>query len=206
MNETLFFEIPDDQEVMTKLVESVPSSWSWVNGYLHAPKNLRAAGLVQENTGFILERFHDIHPTIVGDYDGNEGRRKRPDLYAIMVEQKLPSFVAFEHAGFDDSRFLTLALAKRIAIGFLKKGYRGGLRFYSDCYDNKEFDNPAHCNLVFMPREGAPAFNEPGPQPSRIKVGWDKRYGGKEEDIAVILSVCRGFNLREYIPQRPEVG
>src|SRR3989338_3790538 len=102
MKGELFFEIPMDvQEIMIKLVETIPPNWAWVDGGLYAPKNLIASGQVEENTGFAVERFHSIHPTIIGNYDRNEGKHGKPDLFAIMVERKLPGFIRFNEAGYD---------------------------------------------------------------------------------------------------------
>lgn len=204
MRGELFFEIPDDQEVVVKLVEAVPSNWSWVDGGLHAPKVLVASGQVEENTGFAVERFYSINPTIIGNYDRNEwGKQEKPNLFAIMVEQKLPGFITFNEAGYDEHNII-FELAKRIAIGFLRKGYRGRLRFYQGCYNNKKYDNPARCEMIFKPWHGAPIYREEaGPQPARVKLEWESCYYGKEEDIAPIVAVCRSLNLREYVPTAP---
>ena len=200
MKGELFFEIPDDQEVMAKIVEAVPLSWSWIDGGLRAPSSMVASGQVEENTGFTLQRFHSIHPTIIGRYAGGKNERERPNLFAIMVEQKLPGFISFNEAGYD-ADIITLELAKSVAVGFLRKGYRGGLYFYKDCYDNRKHDNPAYCEIIFQPWQGAPICQEEaGAQPSRVKLRWESRYGGKEEDIAPIVAVCRSLGLSKYTP------
>lgn len=201
MRGELFFKIPDDQEVMVKLVEAVPANWSWVDGALDAPKNLVASGQVEENTGFVLRRFHSIQPTIIGSYDRNKGEWGNPDLFAIMVERKLPGFISFNEAGYN-SCIVTLELAKRIAVGFLRQGYCGGLHFYSGCCDNNKYDNPARCSLIFEPWDGVKEMcrEEAGPQPARVKLEWDSQYYGKEEDIAPIVAVCRSLNLHQYVP------
>ncbi len=212
MRGKLFFEIPDDQEVRVKLVEVIPSNWSWVDGGLYAPKNLVASGQVEENTGFAMERFHSIHPTIIGSYDPtiigsydqDEGKRGKPNLFAIMVEQKLPGFIEFDEAGYN-SHIVTFELAKRVVVGFLRKGYRGSLCFFRGCYDNNKYDNPARCELIFEPWHGAPVCREEaGEQPARVKLEWESRYYGKEEDIAPIVAECRSLNLREYEPTPAE--
>lgn len=204
MRGELFFEIPDDQEVMVKLIEAVPSNWSWVDGNLHAPETLIASGQAEEHTGFAVERFHSIHPTIVGSYDQDERKQRKSNLFAIMAEQKMPGFILFGEAGYD-ADVVTLELAKRIAVSFLRKGYRGSLRFYMDCYRNRKFDNPARCDIIFKPWHGAPALpKESGPQPARVKLGWESRYNGTEKNIAPIVAVCRSLNLHEYLPEIPD--
>ncbi len=201
MKSNLFFEIPDNQEVMAKLVEAVPSDWAWLDGGLRALNTLISSGEVEENTGFALERFHTIRPTIVGSYDQSNGKRRIPNLFAIMVEQKLPGFINFNEAGYE-SRIITLDLAKQIAAGFLRKGYRGSLHFFKDCYNNNKYDNSARCELIFSPWRAPRGWSEEaGPQPARVMLEWESRYGGgEEEDIAPIAGVCRSLNLREYIP------
>ena len=201
MRGELFFKIPNDLEVMAKLVEAIPSHWSWVDGQLRAPKCLIDVGEVEESTGFAVMRFHSIRPTIIGRYDEDKRRNKDPNLFAIMLEQKLPGFIMFDEAGYETPE-ITLELVKRIAAGFLRKGYRGGLHFYSGCYDNSKYNNPAKCSMIFEVWNGG-SFSksgETGMQPARVKIGWESKYCGKEEHIASIVSVCRSLNLCEYIP------
>lgn len=197
MNNQLFFEIPDNQEVMTRLVESVPSNWSWVDGELHAPKHLIDSGQVEENTGFALERAHEIHPTIIGSYDRSTGKRRKPNLFAIMVKRKLPGFIKFDEAGFN-AHIVTLKLAKAVAVGFIQNGYRGKLHFFKgwDCDD--KYDNDARCEMIFEPWHGAPCEREEaGTQPARIQLVWN-RSCERNEDITPIIAACRLLNLRQY--------
>ncbi len=197
MSDKLFFEIPDDQEIMVKLVEAIPSNWLWVDGELRASKVLVASGKVEENTGFVVQRFHSVQPTIIGGYNRNEKKCWNPNLYAIMVERKLPGFIRFDEAGYS-SPSITLELAKQIAVGFLRKGYRGSLSFYRDCYNNIKYDNPALCEIVFESWHGASKSRaEIGSQSAHIKLEWESRYSGKEDDIAPIVDVCRFLNLRD---------
>jgi len=199
MNGQLFFEIPNNQEVMAKLIEAIPSTWSWVDGCLFAPEQFIKSGSALENTGFAIQRFHSIHPTIIGRHDRKKGTTDKPDFFAIMVEQKLPGFVSFDESGYEAP--ITLDLAKRIAIGFLLKGYRGHLSFYKDCYRNSKYDNPARCGMILESWKGGSLDNtEAGKQPARVKLEWEGRYYGKKEDIEPIVAVCRSFNLREYKP------
>ncbi|MFA6588156.1 MAG: hypothetical protein WCT08_03740 [Patescibacteria group bacterium] len=200
MYQALFFEIKNDVEVMAKLVEAVPDNWSWVDGCLYAPQHLIDSGMVQQDTGFTLARFHSINPTIVGAYEEHNGKRKKPNLFAMMVEQKLPGFISYDEAGFEDNP-ITLKLTKTITIGFLRKGYRGDLCFYCGYYDNSKYDNPARCSLIFEPWNGPPIMGkEAGPQPARIQLEWNSRYPGTEENIVPIAAVCRSLNLKEYTP------
>lgn len=143
-----FFEIRNNRDLRANLVEAIPSNWEWVDGSLVAPSEFIAWGQVSEDTGFVLGNFLGFKPTIVGSYDRGTTRRSKPDLFAIMVEQKLPGFVSFDEAG-KDASIITFELSKRLAIGFLKKGYRGSLRFYKGHHHDNKYHNPAQCNMRF---------------------------------------------------------
>lgn len=187
---------------MVKLVEAVPENWSWVDGGLYAPRILVESEQVEEHTGFVLERFHSIHPTIIGSYDQTMGRSRKPNLFAIMVEQRLPGFIRFIEAGYGAD--ITLELAKRVTVGFLRRGYRGGLHFFERCCNNHKYDNPARCSMIFEPWQGAPlCLEEAGLQPARVKLEWKSHYYGKQEDVAPVVAVCRSLNLRQYVPVAP---
>ncbi len=197
MNE-LFFQIPDDQKIIVQLAEAIPSNWAWINGELNAPEALIASGQAVKDTGFKLSLFHAIKSTIVTKCSQVERGRIKPELFEIMVEQKLPGFVNFDQAG-DDEEEVTFELAKRIAIGFLQKGYSGDLRFFSG-HRNKEdnnyqqqklkHDHFARCDM----RHGSNA------SPARVRLEWNSRHSGREEDLASIATVCHSFNLRKYVP------
>lgn len=201
MGEQLFFKILDDVEVMVKLVNAVPDSWGWLDGQLCAPAELNTNGKAERDTGFAIQRFHSIGPTIIGAYNRESGKRLKPNLYAIIAEQKLPGFIDFNEAGYEYE--ISLELAKRFAVAFLNKGYRGGLRFYLDCYRNSKYSNPAECSMALVSWYGASFGDEIGEQPARVKLEWDERYGGKKEDITPILTVCQSLGLRRYEPIKP---
>jgi hypothetical protein len=180
---------------MGKLVDAVPNTWSWVDGYLAAPNALIASGQVARHTGFAIQRFHSVNPTIVGEYNSKH-EWQAPDLLAVMLEQILPAFVSF-----DEGDLITLDLAKRFIMGFLLRGYRGSASFSAGCYDNDRFNNPARCSFAFEPWNGPPICGEEaGPQPARVKLEWDARYGGSEKSIAPIVAACRALQLHEYTP------
>jgi hypothetical protein len=203
VNAELFFEIPDDCEVMAKLIGAVPSSWAWVDGCLWAPPELVASKEAIEDTGFSLSRFHTIHPTIRGKdvfIEGQGWTKTNPNLMAILVERKLPGFIVFEEAGYQEP-LITMELSKQIAIAYVRKNYGGHLSFYKDCYRNSKYDNPAKCLLTLQPWQGPPiSGKEAGDQPARARLEWESRYGGKEKDIEPIIAVCHELNLREYSP------
>ncbi len=199
---TLYFEIPDNSEIMMRLVGTIPANWLWVDGSLRAPKDLITSGQAEEHTGFALRRFRGSSPTIIGSYNEDERKERTPDLFTMMVERKLPGFVVFDEVGIDTGVF-TLELAVRIAVGLLGKGYRGGLRFYKNYYDDSKFDNPARCDMIFNPWHGHHTSEEAGSQPARVKIEWKSRFGGTEADVTPIINFCRSLNLREYAPAAP---
>ena len=197
-----FFEIPDDDEVKVKLVEAIPDNWSFLDGQLNAPKSAINAGLVQEDTGFAVARFHSIKPTIIGRYDQKVQGRVEPNLFAIMVDGKLPGFVSFDEAGLEarSKGDIKMALSKRIVIGFIRKGYLGGLHFYSDCISNNKYYNPARCDMAFQPWDAGPLYDgECGPQPARIKLSWADTSRG-QIDIDPLRGICLSLGLRQYEP------
>lgn len=197
----MFFEIPDNQEIMVKLVGAIPDSWSWVDGSLTAPETLIKDGKVAERTGFAIQRPHTIYPTIVGEYNPTIHGRELGDLFAIIVEQKLPGFIRFDEAGYI-KREISLALAKRIATSFIQKGYRGHLCFYSGHYGEYKFPNPCRCDMALGGWYGAPFLNEEsGEQPGRIKIEWDGNRW-TEEQANVFVALCKELKLTQYEPQR----
>lgn len=187
MKEMKTFEIPGNQEAVVKLIESIPLDWAWLDGALNAPENLVKSGSAEKATGFYIGRFHSIKPTVIGVPE------EKPDLYAIIVGRKLPGFVLFEEAGFEDKFLITLKLAKNIVIGFIRKGYTGRLHFYKGYRDNNKFDNPARCEIV---------FNSKG---SYISLEWNSNYGGREEHIEPIVKVCGSLGLKERKLEKLEV-
>ena len=193
----LYFEIPEDSEVMARLVESIPNDWSWVDGTLDASRAPIDAGEVLKNTGLLCDRFSINRLVVPRD------RKEKADLFGILVDRKRPGFVSFREAGYDSHDF-PLVLAKQFAAAFLNMAYRGWLTFFLNDYDNNKYDNGARCNFTFQPWTGASMCGmneEVGPQPPRVKLEWNENYGGQPLDISPIESVCRELGLKEYTPK-----
>lgn len=178
------FWIRDDSELLARLVEAVPATWEWFDGQLNTPSELVKSGAAVWNTGIALDRFHSIHPTVKGRWDSVEKCESVADLYAILAEQKLPGFIWFNMAGYQD-RTVTFEVAQRFAVAFTRKGYRGHLHFYHSDHDNYQYHNPARCSIHL--------------NPLWIELEWEGKYGGSETDIAPILNVCRALGLVEYV-------
>ncbi|RJQ36133.1 hypothetical protein C4552_04200 [Candidatus Parcubacteria bacterium] len=193
------FLIPEgDMFVMLKLVESIPLDWSFVNGRLNAPAQLIATRQAVAGTGLFLSRSHSIRPTFIGETAWDR-EKQEPDLYAVLALRRLPGFIRFDDAGYQE-QLMTLTLARRIAMVYIKYGYRGTLSFYSNCSIDDRSDNEARCELALEPWHGAPFLREEaGDQPARIKLEWRRDSRG-ERRIAPILRACEVLALREYEP------
>lgn len=203
MSGKVYFELPEDGDVMAQVVEAVPDSWSWVDGFLSAESGLIAASRVLKDTGLRLSRFHSIKPTIVGRRRSQEEGESVPDIFGFVIEHKLPGFVSFDEAGFQEGKVVTLALAKRLAAGFIRLGYRGGLWFSAGCCDNQKYSNPAICDIRLQPWEGFHCSEERGEQPSRVKLEWNAEFGGSQAMVDPIAEACRRLGLKEYDPVQP---
>lgn len=198
MNE-MYFEVPDDPEVMAKLVEAMPD-WQMLDGSLWTPQPLIDSGEALEKTGIVLSRFHSIRPTLQGMADGGMVSGLNPtDLFAVLVDNKKPGFILFDEAGYQE-RVVTMELSKKFAAAFLRKGYRGRLNFYRDCDDDDKFRNSARCTL---------AFSSPGNVPNPkfkvpwVSVEWDPAFSEEYLGVSQILSVCRTCALLERVVTPP---
>jgi hypothetical protein len=183
-----FFEIPDNPQIVAALVAAIPSNWRWVEGTLNAPNSLLSSGEALADTNLWLSRFHTINSTIRGVRTENE--TKPPNLFGILLEHKLPGSVRFDEAGLDahTPADITLSLAKKFAIAFIAKGYRGDLVFFSNAYRNYMYNNPERCSIDF--------FGEIG----QVKIEWDENYGGNEKNIESFVATCKSLELRERQP------
>jgi hypothetical protein len=197
--ERRMFEIPDNSEVMAQLIEAVPSNWSWVDGRLEAPSQLIHDNKVALNSGFALQRFHSIHPTIVGKKKDEE--IINPDFYSLIVERKLPEFITFDEAAFETSyEGLTMEVIKSIAAAYVRCNYRGVLYFYSGYRHNYKYDNPARCSIKLFRWSPTPFMRDEYPleeYPPTVEIKWDRILGGEEKDVQPILSVCKRLDLQE---------
>ena len=203
MTNEYFFELPDDAQIKSKLVEAIPADWQWVDGILRAPEELIERKEVALKTGYLLAQFHRIRPTIVGEYISLR-QRQPADVFAIMGERKLPAFVEFREAGREEPpEDMTFEVAKRVASIFISKDYKGKLYFGRD-YPHEKHYNSARCAFALESWKGAPCLDdEEGFQPARIKIEWDEPRGinGAVEDTPSIVELCRILHLTEYSPR-----
>ncbi|MBU0540654.1 hypothetical protein KKF59_01110 [Patescibacteria group bacterium] len=196
----MFFEIPNDRDVMASLVEAVPSDWSAVDGWLLAPENLIDSERVARHIGFAMQTFHGMSLSTIESGDQNS-KQTGQDLVKIILGQKLPGFLTFAQAGHRSGN-ITLMAVRQIAAGFLRMGYRGGLRFCRHVQENENEGHLAKCSFMFDPWYGSRDLgNEAGPQPARIKIEWQSGQKGGKKDFVAIVAICRSLKLRKYKPK-----
>ena len=196
MESKLYFELPDNPEVAIEIVKAIPSDWCWVDGGLVAPKELYERGKIAEDTELVLSRFYSIKSTIISTKK-SEGHLTFPvKLDEIFLEGKLPSSVYFDEAGFDKYS-ISIDMVKKIAVGYIQKGYKGWLRSFSGYRDNSKYDNPEDLSLNQFPERGG-SFISPRPMPSHVVLAWDERHGGKRERLIPIISKLEQLGLKEF--------
>ncbi|WKZ29298.1 MAG: hypothetical protein QY323_01050 [Patescibacteria group bacterium] len=182
--------MPDDSEALARVIEAVPQEWSWVDGRLGPPQALVENGQVARTAGYFIGRFHSIHPTIQGPWNHKERRSDRPDLCEILIEHKLPLFIAFDEAGFQE-RTMHLGAAKKIAAHHVRFGYRGWLFWYVGWDDDDKYRNEARCEMHFSRQENE-AKNW------LVELAVLPRFGGKPEALTPLLEACRALGLKEF--------
>lgn len=203
MGGKVFFRIePYDQQAVTRLVESVPDNWAWMDGRLQAPERQPAPELGASGKAIGLQidpdRLEVAHDSGRGDeWEG---------LLDILEGRAGFSFVNFRGAGAGIMKF---SVAKRIALILLRQGFRGDMLFYRGSYYCRSADTiefPVLCSIHCQPWTGSPlSDDEPGRQPARVRVEWQEEFGGRPEDVAPILEACRELGLKEYIPFAPAI-
>ncbi|MDO8551822.1 MAG: hypothetical protein Q7S03_04050 [bacterium] len=188
-DQSFYFEIPDDSMVMVKVLEAIPPDWFLFKGLLEAPEALVSAGKAVKDNGFYVGRHYCIKPTVIRRSESRD-RIEVPDLFAFIVERKLPEFVSFVELG-NNSSEITLDQGKEIIKGLLKLGYRGSIWFVKDSLHNG-------CDIRLIPWKGPSAANEEaGKQPARIRVYRDK---GEDVDMMPLVLSCRSLGLKVYEP------
>lgn len=193
---------------MAALVNSVPDDWSYLDGRLDAPGNLIKSGIALKDTGFTLDGHYGFkEEMITGSRSPDLKNHVSPDLFAIIVERSFPGYVYFCEAGQDtrENSNLTLASAKKIAMGLLKLGYRGGLRSSKNKMD-RSYDRAAYCSIMFEPFENMSwREDEPGKQPARIRIEYHPEFLGGPELVDPIVNICHQLELEQYVPDKPSV-
>lgn len=191
-HETVINISRENVDFFARIVEAVPNSWSDVSGILEP--DLAKAGIadfsaVEKNTGYAYTRFE--HGVVLASL--NDRDERLPGGYnpaAILIEGKLPGFIRFSDTGYGAGH--KFPMAKKLAAGFIRKGYLGTLTFNNGV--NREYAHHygAHLELYMTPWERFVGVGEPRqPMPPSAVLGWSPRYGGCPELLEPILAVCR---------------
>lgn len=184
------FWLSNDPEIRVKIVHSIPENWGWIDGIIRFPSDQNIHRNIANGTGYAITRFNCSQPAIIGSSVEGSTDRRRPDLVAIMVENKLPAFVTFDMGGFGKTE--EFVSVREIAASFIRRGYVGWLNFVKSDNRNMRDENPARCELK---------LRQKGEDRSEIVLRWDERFGGQPKDIASILSACYSCNLVSSEPR-----
>jgi hypothetical protein len=207
MLEKIYYEMPQKKEGVIEVVMAIPSSWSWVDGFLMAPKELYEQDQIALNTGLAVSRFYSIRPTIIGrddvPYEDSLVRRKtkkdlNPSIIDIAVRRKLFSSVSFDEAAFQDHP-LSMSALKKLILGLIGLGYKGWIQAYSDHKNNSKYDNPE--TLSFQHFGQGSSFINPAELPPHILLTWEEKHGGKRENLDEIIRVLERLELKKIQPQ-----
>lgn len=170
---------------MTSIVESIPDRWGWVDGRLDGP-HYRSP--LSQTTGYRLSRADGLRIVAEGACDADR-IDEIPDLLPMLTGGKEPKFFEFSLAGMG-SCGPPLVFVKRMIVHLLAKVYRGSLSFYSGGYDGNLDNNPAIVHCTFLAWQGYTPTKH-----STLELTWCEQYGGRADDLAPIIAVCRAFNL-----------
>ncbi len=157
-------------------------------GHLRAPERLIRAGKTIEDTGFKYGDHGSVTAICVGDTYSHLSR-KTPCQFGI-AEGKKPLTVDFD---FSPERQSGESVLGHWALVFyyLGLGYAGSFAFVKEgkcscCGDRNKI--ACQCSI-----EVARGSNHS----SRIRLSWNERFGGAEEQIRGVVEVCRKSGLRE---------
>lgn len=189
----LIYELPKEKDKLIEIIDSIPSNWSWIDGFLSAPKELYKKDKIAKNTRLYISRWYSINPTILGaddvPFEKEYGLRKKeefviPNLFEVLCERKLFSSVSFNEAGFETSQ--------KFIKYFIGLEYRGWISADRGYRDNNKYHNPERFSFSHLPKR---VFGEE--LPLHISLEWDKEYGGKKENLLQIIKKILSLNLKE---------
>ncbi len=178
------FLFSNDPEERVKVIDSVPKNWAWVDGIIRFPKDQMNFRQIAFDTGYAISHLNSSRPSIVGSAVQGSNLRNKPDLQAIIVERKLPSFIMFDMAGYDNNQ--EFAAVCEIACAYVRRGYVGWLKFAKSEHLGNRNINPATCEFRFA---GS------GEGRSEVIMKWNESCGGRPKDLKDILTACYTFNL-----------
>lgn len=176
------------EQFVARLVAAVPDDWSDMSGQLDAadPDAVWDTGYEFHRHGsgvrvVARRRFtpHDKIPEVV-----------RPDPVALFIDQRPPGFISFVDAGYNSK--WELLVARDLAVGFVRRGYRGWLSINNGRGREYAHQKPAQVDLHLRSWScfvdvGTP----PHPMPPAVVLSWDESCGGSLEQLEPLHAICR---------------
>jgi hypothetical protein len=172
---------------IARLIEAVPDDWSDMSGLLDAADPHAAW-----DTGYQFHR-HGSGVRVVArrkwtTYD-EVAQVVNPDLTALLIEQRAPGFISFDDTGYDSNQeFLT---ARSLAVGFIRRGYRGWLSINNGRGRKYADQKPAQVDLHLSPWSLLVESAVRRTVPPAIVLSWDERHGGELAQLEPIYAICR---------------
>lgn len=201
MKKEFFFKLPESAEQQVTLIENIPLTMNTVTGTLTLGFQHRSVGanLLHLSLNHGDGTIASIEQMRSASKDNKVLLDQKKGFIDFLVNGKVPMSVGFDHTG---AGFIDMSLSKQIAGGLVRKGYTGWIHFSQDGFRREERRSEYWCHIQLAPWDGR-WDGEPGPQPARVKIGFDISQGGSEEDIALILEFCRDAGFVEYTLPTP---
>ncbi len=187
-------------EQIAAIISAIPESWCWLDGTLEAPQALIDGGQAHADAGYVLGGFVERGFKLASLHEFRHGRRpdesfRHVDIHGLITAPRLPAFVVFDEAGYRQSFVLPLSEVVRIAADLVRRGYLGGLSFYSDYRGNIKYDNPERARFQLVPSLELPDGSGERLTPRRqlppfLRLEWHARYGGDSEKLDPLISAC----------------
>lgn len=203
-SEIAAFLLPEEGEVVQELVKAIPDTWSSLSGELRVSDQLIELGHASAHGGFRISEYNSRQIVVSdrGSYDAfslPEAERRlrdeqvRGDLLDILQRLLLPGFIHFYRAGLTPFEFDFVSV-RDMAVAYLEMGYAGQLEFRSQ--ESDESHAPEEVDIEMQPWI---------PYGHRLRIlrppvvyfAWIPRQGGKRENVAALMELCRAGGLTE---------
>ena len=192
----LLFEMPVEPIQLAQLVREIPNDFSWVDGYLLAPRKLYEQDLIARNTRFVISRY-STQPLIKGrrDVSFEESmvaqkeqiiQNSSPNLLDVFLYGGLVSSVEFDEAGFQ-SHLQPISEIKKLIEHFYMKDYRGEITLFRGYDDEDKYANRERVSFNHRPSKKTFITQK---LPPHISVEWNPKEGGK---IATLSGLIKGI-------------
>ena len=203
--------MPAEPIQLAQLVRAIPDDFSWIDGYLLAPKKLYDQDLIARNTRLTIRRFADA-PLIrgVGAIPFEESllpraeqkiERVPADLLAVFLYGGLVSSVGFDEAGFQ-GRPQPFKDIKRLIEHFYMKSYKGELELFRGYEDDDKYANSERVSFSHRPSKKTFLTQE---LPPHISLEWNTKSGGKMSRLSELIKGIERLDLKA-IPLESKTG